>query len=689
MKVQQDTMNNFFSITNTRFTIPVYQRNYAWEKENCAKILEDIVSIARDINKTHFMGTITFIIHLVPEENTLRNTQEYMIIDGQQRITTLMLLLKALQQKTRDEQIRQEIARFLSDNNTTTRLRLKPIKRDKEAYSLVMDNRWNECNGNSKIKTNYHFFIKELDEYVKQGYGIEEIYSAFLRLKIVGIGLEKDDDDPQVVFESINATGVRLEGVDLIRNYLMMGEDSQRQQNLYETYWIPLEEYLIKESVISTFIEHYLRIYYGVDVRQDEIYKLFKKHSKEHFGGNLEGLMQEIRDYSSLYRIFVDDTFSLQQPNATDRELIILRKYIQIIVELKFGVSYPFVLRLAHDFVNDKLDYENFKAMLEILISYYVRRMICGEASNALNKVVYALYNHLKDTDSINVKGLMQFLGTKNGREIFPSNVQLKRYFETTNAYSLRACKLIFLEIEKTMNAEPPREEKLEVEHFYPQTPDKEGRWRNLVGGEYIELEGSYLNTFGNLSLTGQNSKLSNKPFEEKIELLLENGSLKLNEYFTNMSSWGIEHIKARSAYLADKFCAIEIFRDLPQEYRVKSLARNLADDLTYYHFRFMNCPNGDIKEVSNAKEVAKAVIEYMYEYHRDAVENALNENLKYIAFDENIAKSRDVAGSLSIEYEKGKFYFISSASMRDVGKNLAHFVKSAGISPEGFILEN
>lgn len=689
MKAQQDTINNFFSITNTSFAIPVYQRNYAWKEENCAKLLEDIVNIVKDKTKTHFMGTITYIIHLEPQENSIRQIQEYVIIDGQQRITTLMLLLKALQQKSRYLQTKNEIARFVSDDNTTNRLRLKPIRRDREAFTCVMDGRWNEYSGDSRIKKNYHFFVKELDRYMEEGYDIEEIYGAFLRLKIVGIGLEKGDDDPQVVFESINATGVLLDGVDLIRNFLMMGETSQHQDFLYGEYWTPLEEYLLNEKTISDFIECYLRIYYDVEVKKDDIYNLFKKHTKEKFANNIEGLMSELKNYSRLYQIFTNDAFDLCQPNTTSKQLATLKSLIKRIRELKFGVSYPFILQLARDFESGSLAYEDFKNMLMILISYYVRRAINADASNSLNKVLYTLYKHL-GTD-ISSEGLIRNLAQKGGREIFPDDRQIKRSFEITNAYSNKVCKFVLYEIEKLITAEPPQEDKLSIEHFYPQTPTQ--IWRDLVGNEYKELESSYINTFGNLSLTGQNSALGNRSFDEKIELLLEKGSLKLNEYFTNMTTWGIEEIKERSAYLANQFCRIELFKDLPSEYRTKHVARSLADDLKSYSFRTtLVFPNGQKRHIQEDKGeiLIKAVMEYLCENEKDSVRKLLNERANELPFvrdtKENVERHICVKCGNN---EVGEFYILVRTEKTKIGEYLAKFIESCNLSPRDFILEN
>ncbi len=224
MNPEQNTINDFFSKTSTIFSIPVYQRNYTWEEENCEKLLQDIISISQN-KKTHFMGSITYILHLIDDEKSLRQLQEFVIIDGQQRVTTIMLLLKAIETKIPNEEVKKEIDGLL--NLSRQKLRLKPIKSDKEAFDLVMQDRWNEIQDTPHIKENYRFFTKELDNYISKGYRIEEIYGAFLRLKIVAIGLDPREDDPQVVFESINATGVQLKGLDLIRNYLMMGENSE------------------------------------------------------------------------------------------------------------------------------------------------------------------------------------------------------------------------------------------------------------------------------------------------------------------------------------------------------------------------------------------------------------------------------------------------------------------------------
>ncbi|EJB42744.1 hypothetical protein HPHPA5_0841 [Helicobacter pylori Hp A-5] len=682
MKTTQSTINDFFALTGTIFSIPVYQRNYTWEEENCEKLLQDIVGISQN-KKTHFMGSITYILHLIDDEKSLRQLQEFVIIDGQQRITTLMLLLKAIETKIQNEGIKKEIDNLL--NLAGQRLRLKPIKSDKEAFDLVMQNRSHELQGKSHIRDNYKFFTKELENYISKGYRIEEIYGAFLRLKIVAIGLELGEDDPQVVFEIINATGVQLKGLDLIRNYLMMGENSDRQKHLYETYWMPLENWL-GEKDLNDFIKTYLRIYLENKLKEEEreVYYALKAHHRDNFSDDIQGLMSDMREYGRIYQIFLDrDHYFLERGDP--QQLANLRLCIKDLVKIKFGVAKPFILRCARDFEEGKLDYENFHEILQILTSYYVRRSVCGD-SNALNKFLYPLYRQLGE--NVSADALKRYLGKSVGQVAFPNDDRIKAAFLVRNAYSTnQVCKFILLEIEKLSNAEPPREENLEVEHFYPKTPTQE--WRDRVG-DYFTFEQDYLNNFGNLTLSGQNQKLSNKSYEEKIALMEEYSSLHLNDYFINNThSWGIEEVKNRSGYLADQFCQVGLFKDLPKEYRARELNKTLDDDLTNHNLQSVKLPNDQRRMARNAKELASAVIDYLLENAREAFESYTDdESQKYIYWSKAKAEARDRDGTLVVPFEKYGFYFVSNASYQTTGSNLKDLILGCDLNPRDFVVE-
>ncbi|WQY73285.1 DUF262 domain-containing protein [Helicobacter pylori] len=682
MKATQSTVNDFFALTGTIFSIPVYQRNYTWEEKNCEKLLQDIVSISQN-KKTHFMGSITYILHLIDDEKSLRQLQEFVIIDGQQRITTIMLLLKAIETKIPNEEVKKEIDGLL--NLSGQKLRLKPIKSDKEAFDLVMQNRSHEIQGVSHIRNNYKFFTKELDNYISKGYRIEEIYGAFLRLKIVAIGLELGEDDPQVVFESINATGVQLKGLDLIRNYLMMGENSDNQNRLYNTYWVPLENWL-GERDLNDFIKTYLRIYFEDRLKEGEreVYYALKDHHRENFPNDIQGLMSDMREYGRIYQIFLDrDHYFLGRGDP--QQLANLRLRIKDLMKIKFGVAKPFILRCARDFEEGKLDYENFCEILQILISYYVRRSVCGDPTAALNKVLYILYRQL---ENVSADTLKRYLGKSVGQAAFPNDDKIKAAFLVRNAYAAnQVCKFILLEIEKLSNAEPPREEDLEVEHFYPKTPTRE--WRDRVG-DYFTFEQDYLHNFGNLTLSGQNQKLGNKSYEAKIALMEEYSSLHLNDYFINNThSWGIEEVRNRSEYLVDQFCQVGLFKDLPKEYRARELHKTLDDVLTNHNLQSVKLPNGQRCMARNAKELVSAVIDYLLENAKEAFENYTDdESQKYIYWSKAKAEAKDRDGTLVVPFEKYGFYFVSNASYQTTSSNLKNLILGCDLNPRDFIVE-
>ncbi|WP_439898181.1 DUF262 domain-containing protein [Helicobacter pylori] len=680
---KQNTIDIFFGLPSTIFSIPAYQRNYTWAEENCEKLLQDIVSISQN-KKTHFMGSITYILQWIDDEESLRQLQEYLIIDGQQRITTLMLLLKAIETKIQNEEIKKEIDRLL--NLTGQRLRLKPIKSDKEAFELVMQNRSHEIQEESHIGKNYKFFTKELKNYISKGYRIEAIYGAFLRLKIISIGLDPREDDPQVVFESINATGVQLKGLDLIRNYLMMGENSDRQKYLYDTYWVPLENWL-GEKDLDDFIKTYLKIYFEDKFKEKEereVYNTLKTHHRKNIS-DVEALMSDMREYGRIYQIFLDRDHHILEC-GDPQQLANLRLRIKDLVKIQFGVAKPFILRCARDFEEGKLDYENFHEILQILISYYVRRSVCGDSTNALNNFLYSLYRQLGE--NVSADALKRYLGKSVGLA-FPDNDRIKDEFiaRKLKAPAKNVCKFILLEIEKLSNAEPPREENLEVEYFYPDQKNITQEWRDGVG-DYLTFEQYYLHNFGNLTLKEKNQRLSSKSYEEKIALMEKYSSLHLNDYFINTHSWGIEEVKNRSEYLADQFCQVGLFKDLPKEYRTREIHKTLDDNLTHHKLSSVKLPNGQRRMTKNAEELVSVVINYLLENAREAFESYTDEEPRYICWDKAKAQLRDRDGTLVVPFEKYGFYYVSGANLQNVGSNLKDLILGCDLNPRDFIVE-
>ncbi|GAA8568286.1 hypothetical protein KYTH29_11930 [Helicobacter pylori] len=451
-------------------------------------------------------------------------------------------------------------------------------------------------------------------------------------------------------------------------------------------YWVPLENWLGEDN-LNDFIKTYLRIYFEDRLKEGEreVYYTLKAHHRDNFPNDIQALMSDMREYGRIYQIFLDrDHYYLERGDPY--QLANLRLRIKELVKIKFGVAKPFILRCARDFEEGKLDYENFYEILQILISYFVRRSVCGDPTATLNKVLYSLHRQLEE--NVSADALKRYLGKSVGQMVFPNDDKIKVAFAVRNAYSAnQVCKFVLLEIEKLSNAEPPKEENLEVEHFYPKTPTQE--WRDRVG-DYFTFEQDYLNNFGNLTLSGQNQRLGNKPYEAKIELMEQHSSLHLNDYFINNThSWGIEEVKNRSEYLADRFCQVGLFKDLPKEYRAREINKTLDDDLTSHNLQSVKLPNGQRKPARNAKELASVVIDYLLENAREAFESYTDdESQKYICWDKAKAQLRDRDGTLVVPFEKYGFYFVSNASYQTVGSNLRDLILGCDLNPRDFIVE-
>ena len=681
MIIQQTSFNHFFSRPNTEFVIPVYQRNYAWQKQNCEQLLDDILSIAKDTNKQHFLGTITYIRHPIQPYG-----DEFVIIDGQQRITTLMLLLKAMQSKTKDENLSVGISSYLNlgINKDKTKLRLKPIKKDREALEYVMSGRWTEFTGFSNIKDNYRFFTNEINKVLEKGYEIGQIFNSFSQLQISMIELEQSKgDDPQLVFERINPTGIHLKGLDLIRNFLMMELSPNEQERIFN-YWAGIENLLgnekDSEKIISKFISVYLRIYYGKSLKDDEkdIYNKFKQLRKNNFYNDSEKILKDMLKFARIYKMITDKNFSWEYVNEISREKRILRKKISLIDYLQFGTAYPFLMRLIDNFEISRLDFKNVNGILDLLISYFVRRAICSVATNALNDVLYSAYSKLNE--NISVESVAKYLGQKSGNEVFPNAVMLKLNFLNSAIFkSKKVVSLVLYEIEKLDNHEVPTLESLNIEHFYPQTPTKE--WREMLGDEWNSLEQNYIDTFGNLTLTDSalNSKLSNKPFEEKVCLYVNKGSLHLNKYFCRCNKWNIDEIKKRAEWLFDKFNEVEIFRDIEDEFRQIPDKITLIDDWTGLKPRFLKLPDGSEKSVSSVRDTVKAIIEYLIENHSDELDTALKQGFEFIEFGE--VENKDGA----VVERFGEFTFVRNASASSLRSAMKKLVETCDLEPDEF----
>ncbi|MBW6488764.1 DUF262 domain-containing protein [Sulfurimonas sp.] len=552
MEARQISIEDFLSSNKTRFIIPVYQRNYDWKEKNCLQLFEDIKNIGlQGERKSHFMGSIVYVANSDTDSIDLK---EYVIIDGQQRLTTSTLFLKALYDVIDDEDLKDEILESFLINkrlDEKNKLKLKPIKKDDDVFKKLLKNDFDTIDTNSNIYKNYNFFKNQM---IKFG-DFKSLYLGFKKLFIVHIALNRRDDNPQLIFESINSTGVSLSQSDLIRNFLLMDKEADEQIELFENYWFKIEENLTSEN-ISNFIRDYLTVKQNKIPNKDDTYEAFKVFvSSENM--QTKGLLIELLEYSKIYKTFLFPHNEIYAQNLKNLK------------QLKIGVVYPFLLSVISSFNKQLINEQELFVTLEIIESYIIRRMVCNKATNALNKVFASLFSDILEMPNFMYEQFSKYFATilfsKRGSAIFPDDEEFRADFTSRDAYNLKNIKFILLRLENKENNEKVDIATLSIEHFMPQTLTNS--WRAKLGDNYQLIHDKYLHNIGNLSLSGDNTQLGNKSFEDKKYILKEQSRLKLNQYFINAINWDDKEINRRADVLFEE---AKILWEYPKELDLK-----------------------------------------------------------------------------------------------------------------------
>lgn len=486
--------------SKTIFKIPVYQRKYEWSKEQLEQLFKDIDRIIEsDLKKEHFLGTIVYVQNEMPGL-----MKERIVIDGQQRITTTILILKAIMDLFDNNNFNPDeimdtylINRYGTKEN---KYKLYPVESDLEAYKDLMQN----VESNSNIYINYEV----CKNYIKNSkYDLDKIYEALGLINIVYISLNQNEN-PQIIFESLNSTGLSLTQADLIRNFVLMGLKYEEQKSLYLNYWMRIEKKLTNK-IISDFIRDFLTMKEGKVSNQNKVYESFKNYF---FNNNLtsEDILKELLEYSDYYYKIIN---SYTENKEIDEKL----KYIN---SIKNSVSYPYILKLFGDYYREKLIDENdVEKILGLIVSYIYRRSICNIATNALNKIFSSMSKEI-DTRLENnftyYEAVVDYLMSRKGTGIFPRDEEFKSNFLISDLYnkSNGLVKTILYTLEKSTHKEIVSIQDLSVEHIMPQTLTNE--WNIDLGNNSYEIHRIYLNTIGNLTLTKYNSEISNRNFSEK-----------------------------------------------------------------------------------------------------------------------------------------------------------------------------
>ena len=552
MKANEQNLMMFLSLPNTRFVIPVYQRNYDWKKEQCKQLLDDILECGRnDQISAHFLGSIVYIQGGVfaAARNTLT------IIDGQQRLTTITLLLiviyKLAQQLGQQDIAEKVYLLYLVNQFLKKTLKLELTDSDDEVLRFIIDTAdIEEYRDYSRLLENYAYLRSRVS-----GMDLDIVLEGLNKLMFVEISLNRDNDDPQRIFESLNSTGLALSQADLIRNYILMGLEPEDQRRVYAEYWQPIErlakEEATNKSSISNFIRDYLTIKNKRIPNEQKVYQEFKNTFEWQDLAELEPELQKLKKYVTYY----NKLLNINKERNPD-----IRQQLKNINRLKVNVSYPFLLQLYDDFTEKILSRQEFVEVLSLVESFVWRRAIVQVPTNQLNTIFMRLYEDIDTDDYVN--SLAQALAKKKRNRRFPTDREIQETLKEREVYNLRNIDFLLENLENFQNNEPVRIEdnpKITIEHIFPQNPAEE--WREEVSAEEYEKLGEvYLHTLGNLTLSGNNGSLGNKIFREKRDLPekgYRDSRLYLNRYLSALDTWGVSQLKERNDILAERFLQI------------------------------------------------------------------------------------------------------------------------------------
>ncbi|WP_154410602.1 DUF262 and DUF1524 domain-containing protein [Helicobacter pylori] len=540
-----------------QFVIPIYQRLYSWEKEQCKQLWDDIIKIGGDDKMDgHFIGSIVFV-----HDGTYSTSHnELLIIDGQQRLTTITFLLIALRDHLNDEnEFLQKFScqkiqnRYLinSDEKDDKRFKLILSEPNRDTlFSLIDKDRRKPSEPSLKIVENFKLF----EEWVSNTNKLETIFKGLEKLMIVEIALEKGKDDPQLIFESMNSKGIELTQTDLIRNYIVMETEIEKQEGFYNKYWRAMEEgFKQNKKLFDRFVRHYLTIKTRDIPNINKVYVALKDYRQKE-GIGIEDLLKDLQKYCGYFCRIVFK-------KEADKDL---NKALGFLVDLEMDVVYPLLLELYSDYSDGVLSKDDFRRSIALIESYICRRAVCGLGTNSLNKVFPSFTKHIQKDEYF--KSLEAHFGYLTEKQRFPNNDEFKDRFITIDFYEFQKKKYFFERLENFDRKERVYTHEYTIEHIMPQTLMEE--WERDLGENFQAIHDKYLHTIGNLTLTGYNHEYSNKSFQEKrdMEKGFKDSPLRLNQGLRDLKSFGEEEIKKRANDLADLALKIWTYPNLNAE---------------------------------------------------------------------------------------------------------------------------
>ncbi|MFD0619683.1 DUF262 domain-containing protein [Paenibacillus sp. GCM10027629] len=548
MKAQETNFLKFMQGTK-QFVIPIYQRKYSWTIQQCRQLWNDIVRAAEDDQlKGHFVGSIVYIEKGLYQ---ISSVPQLLVIDGQQRMTTLTLFLLALGKAIEDSGQTYDITRkkimnyYLVNNDEENEMFYKLVltKSDKNTLIHLLSDKYLPDEHSKRVSENYSFF---LDAIKKSGIDLNKLYRGISKLIVVDIALDRDHDNPQLIFESLNSTGLDLTQADLIRNYVLMKLEPEEQNEIYTDYWYPMEKSfgnLNDPTLFDRFMRDYLTVKTGRIPNINDVYSSFKDYVYNLKGSTIEQIVGDIYRYA---KYFVKLSFQTEADKEINQVLIDINT-------LKVDVAYPLLLELYDDYVGQKLQKSEFVSILRMVESYVFRRAICGVPTNSLNKT-FATFNKEIDKDNYLESVKAAFI-LKDAYKRLPNNEEFARGLIIKDVYNFRNRNFLLRKLENHNRKEIIDIETYTIEHIMPQNNNLSVQWRQDLGPNWEEVHNSYLHTLGNLTLTRYNSELSDKPFMEKRDMDggFGDSPLRLNKGLGKLDAWNAEEITKRAKVLADQ----------------------------------------------------------------------------------------------------------------------------------------
>ena len=555
MKGSETKLVAFMQGSDKRFVIPVYQRNYDWKTENCKQLYDDLIKTIKMARKSHFFGSVVSVYNPDGQFN------EHLVIDGQQRLTTVSLLFLAMYnlieaklitpaKASLSERIYEE---YLVDKwqDDDTRIKLKPVKNDQAAFGKLFD-ALSEHIQSSNLTVNYNYFY---DRIQKEEVTADELFDAICRLEIISITLN-NDDNPQLIFESLNSTGLALSEGDKIRNYILMGLPTKVQNDYYEKYWNKIE--ICTDYDVSAFIRDYLSVKQQATPSMNKVYFTFKNFVDD-TGIQTEDLLKEVLQYACYYQI-------LLHGKTTDKAL---NACIDRLNRLETTVTRPFFMEVLRLQEEGHLDLAQVREVFLIAENYLFRRTICDLPTNVLNKIFLLLHREIiryDSTDSDYVAKLGYALLSKKDRSRLPDDTEFVEAFSTRAVYSMNSKNKIYI-LERFENSGTAEDKDVyahcddgtySIEHIMPQhlTP----LWTKAIGEDYEQIHETWIHRIANLTLTAYNSKYSNSSFEEKKTMkhgFVDSG-IRMNTFVASKDKWTLAELEDRNNHLMAK--ALEIW---------------------------------------------------------------------------------------------------------------------------------